>query len=125
MRSLLVIAAAAGVLAAPLHASAADAKPPADPSQPVTTPRVGGTPADAAYREAIDKSGAAFREARAACRAKPRAERGACMNTARADLKHSREEAVSAHNAARAEANAAHQAARDASKKNKTQTTTP
>jgi hypothetical protein len=119
MRQLLVLAAAAAILVMPLHARAADAKPPADPSQPVTTARVGGSPADAAYRQAIDKSGADFRAARAACRAKPRAERGACMNTARADLKHSREEAVAAHNAAREEANAAHKAAREA-KKNRT-----
>ena len=119
MRSFLVLAATAAALAAPLHASAADAKAPDDASKPVTTPRLGGSPADAVYREAIDKSGAAFREARTACRAKPRAERGACMNTARAELKHSREEAVTAHNAARAEANAAHKAARE-QKKTKT-----
>ena len=82
-------------------AVAADALPPTDPSLPVTTARVGGSPADAAFRDAQQKSGADYRDARATCRAKPRTERGACMNAARADLKHARLDAKAAHDAAK------------------------
>jgi len=90
---------AAALLCAALSAPAmaADAQPPADPSKPVTTARVGGSPADAAFRDAQQKSAAAYRDARNACKAKPRAERGACMNAARAQLKHAQGEARSAH----------------------------
>lgn len=89
----------AAALVAP--AGAADAQPPADPSRPVTTARIGGSPADAAFREAQQKSADDYRAARAACRAKPRAERGSCMNAARAELKHARLEAQAEHDAAR------------------------
>ena len=103
-----MLAARLGVLTAALcivaamstPASAADAKAPADPSQPVTTPRVGGSPADAAFRDAQQKSGAAYREARAACRRKPKAGRTSCMTAARAELKQARTEAKAAHDAA-------------------------
>jgi len=90
-------AAALLCLAIGTPATAADAQPPADPSKPVTTARVGGSPADAAFRDAQQKSAAAYRDARNACKAKPRAERGACMNAARAQLKHAQGEARSAH----------------------------
>ena len=99
-KTLTILAAAllTAVLGAP--AVAADAKPPADPSKPVTTPRIGGSPADAAFRDAQQKSAAAYREARAACRAKPQAERAACMTAARAELKRARLDAKVAHDAA-------------------------
>jgi hypothetical protein len=80
---------------------AADAKSPANPTAPVTTPRVGGSPADAAFRDAQQKSGAAFREARAACRTKPREERSACLTAARTQLKQARLDAKAKHDAAR------------------------
>ena len=83
-------------------ATAAEARPPADLTKPVTTMRVGGSPADAAFRNAQLKSGAAFREARTACRDKPRAERGTCMSAARVALKHAQAEAKTAHDAAKA-----------------------
>lgn len=94
---------AAGLLGAAFAApvAAADALPPADPSKPVTTARVGGSPADAAFRDAQQKSAAAYRQARDACKTRPRAERGACMNAARTQLKHAQAEARSAHDAAR------------------------
>ena len=94
------LAAFSGVLLA-ASVAAADALPPADPSRPVTTARVGGSPADAAFRDAQQTTGAAFREARSACRAKERAERGACMNAARAELKHARLDARAAHDASK------------------------
>jgi acyl-CoA reductase-like NAD-dependent aldehyde dehydrogenase len=98
--SALLAAALLGLaLAGP--AVAADAVPPADKSQPVTTARVGGSPADAAFRDAQQKTGAAYREARAACKARPSAERGACMNAARSQLKQARLEAKAAHDAAK------------------------
>lgn len=82
-------------------AMAADALPPADQSLPVTTPRIGGSPADAAFREAQQKSGDEYRDARAACRAKPRAERSACYGAARAALKQAHAQAQAAHDAAK------------------------
>jgi len=99
-RSPLLAALLCAVCCTPLHA--ADARPPTDPAQPVTTPRVGGSPADAAFRAAQQESGKRYSDARATCRTKPRAERGACMNAARADLKHARSEAKAAHDAAKA-----------------------
>jgi len=99
--SLLMSAALlCAVFSAPIHA--ADAKAPADPSQPVTTPRVGGSPADAAFRAAQQQSGKRYSDARAACRKKPAAERSACMNAARTELKQARSEAKAAHDAAKA-----------------------
>ena len=83
---------------------AADALPPADQSLPVTTPRIGGSPADAAFREAQQKSGDEYRDARAACRAQPRAERSACYGAARATLKQARQRAQAAHAAAKHDA---------------------
>jgi len=79
---------------------AAEAEPPADPSQPVTTARVGGSPADRDFRAATQSSGDRYREARAACRAKPTAERSACVSAAKSELKRARLEAKAAHDAA-------------------------
>ena len=94
--SLALLAA----LSVGLPAAAAEAGPPADQSKPVTTARVGGSPADRAFRAATQESGDRYREARAACRAKPAAERGACMSAARTELKRARLEAKAAHDAA-------------------------
>ena len=81
-------------------ALAAEARPPADPAKPVTTARVGGSPADRAFRAAQQESADRYRAARAACKARPSAERGACVSEARAALKSERLEAKAAHDAA-------------------------
>ena len=81
-------------------AAAAEAGPPADQSKPVTTARVGGSPADQAFRTATQESGNRYREARAACRTKPSAERSACISAARSELRRARLEAKAAHDAA-------------------------
>lgn len=81
-------------------AVAAEAQPPADPSKPVTTARVGGSPADRDFRVAEQESGERYRAARAACRSRPSGERGACVSAARAALKQARLEAEAAHDAA-------------------------
>jgi len=97
------VAISLGLLAAlsiGASAVAAEAAPPADQSKPVTTARVGGSPADRAFRAATQESGDRYREARAACRAKPSAERSACVTAAKAELKRARLEAKSAHDAA-------------------------
>jgi len=92
----LIAASAAGT-----PAVAVEAGPPSDPSKPVTTARVGGSPADRAFRAATQESGDRYREARAACRARPSAERSACVSEAKAELKRARLEAKAAHDAAR------------------------
>ena len=79
----------------------AEAGPPADLSTPVTTARVGGSPADQAFRTATQESGDRYREARALCKTEPSAERSACVSAAKADLKRARLEAKAAHDAAR------------------------
>ena len=97
------VAISLGLLAAlsiGASAVAAEAAPPADQSKPVTTARIGGSPADRAFRAATQESGDRYREARAACRAKPSAERSACVTAAKAELKRARLEAKSAHDAA-------------------------
>ena len=97
------VAISLGLLAAlsiGASAVAAEAAPPADQSKPVTTARVGGSPADRAFRAATQESGDRYREARAACREKPSAERSACVTAAKAELKRARLEAKSAHDAA-------------------------
>src|SRR5215218_1973681 len=94
--ALLVLAASA----AGAPAFAAEAGPPADQSKPVTTVRVGGSPADQAFRAATQESGDRYRQSRAACRAKPTAERSDCVNAARSELKRARLEAKAAHDAA-------------------------
>ena len=91
----LLCAAFSGPLAA------ADAKPPADATKPVTTPRVGGSPADAEFRAAQQASGKRYRDARANCRTQPLGERSACVKTARADLRKAQSEAKAAHDAAK------------------------
>ncbi|HSC63243.1 MAG TPA: hypothetical protein VLD35_06395 [Caldimonas sp.] len=83
-----------------VRAAAAEAEPPADQSKPVTTARVGGSPADREFRAAVQESGDRYREARAACRAKPSAERSACVSAAKSELKRARLEAKAAHDAA-------------------------
>jgi hypothetical protein len=99
VRSLLALACAmpAG-LAAP--ALAADAKPPADPSKPATTVRVGGSPADAEFRDATEKAQAHYREAKAACKSRPSAERKTCLRDAKSELKSAQDAAKAAHDAA-------------------------
>jgi len=84
-----------------LSAVAAEAGPPADASKPVTTARVGGSPADQAFRTATQESGDRYREARAVCKTKPSSERSACVSAAKAELKRARLEAKAAHDAAR------------------------
>ena len=81
-------------------AEAGEALPSADQSKPVTTARVGGSPADQAFRTATQESGDRYRQARAACRSKPSAERSACVSAAKSELKRARLEAKAAHDAA-------------------------
>jgi hypothetical protein len=76
---------------------AADAVPASAPSRPVTAVRVGGSPADAAFRAAQQKSGADYRAARAACPKQPAAERATCIKAARDKLKEDRAAAAAAH----------------------------
>ena len=95
--SLALLAA----LSVEVSAVAAEAAPPADESKPVTTARVGGSPADRAFRAATQESGDRYREARALCKAKPSAERSVCVSAAKAELKRARLEAKAAHDAAR------------------------
>ena len=87
--------------AAALPALAAEALPPAAPSKPVSTVRVGGSPADLAFRNAVQKSGDEYRAARAACAAGAKAERAGCQRTARATLRQQQQAARAAHDAAR------------------------
>jgi hypothetical protein len=104
VRRLFVPGIAATLFAAALlgqTAFAADAKPPADLTQPVTTPRVGGSPADAEFRAANEKALARYRDAKAACRSRPAAEQNACLHDARADLKTAQNVAKAAHDAAK------------------------
>jgi hypothetical protein len=78
----------------------AEAVPPADQSKPVTTARVGGSPADQAFRTATQESAERYRAARTACRTKPSAERSACVSAARSELKRARLEAKAVPDAA-------------------------
>jgi hypothetical protein len=59
----------------------------------VTTPRVGGSPADAQFRAAQQASGKRYQEARTTCRAKPSAERTGCVTAAKTELKQAQAEA--------------------------------
>jgi hypothetical protein len=81
-------------------ARGAEAVPSADPSKPVTTARVGGSPADREFRAAQQESGNRYRDARAACKSRPTGERSACVSAARAELKRARDGAKAAHDAA-------------------------
>ena len=81
--------------------AAADAQPPAVATKPVTTPRVGGSPADAEFRAAQQASGKRYRDARASCRTQPSADRSACLKAARAELRQAQSEAKAAHDAAK------------------------
>ncbi|MGZ8259923.1 MAG: hypothetical protein ACXWUL_05160, partial [Caldimonas sp.] len=58
LRRRMALAAVAPVLVAlaAAPAFAADAKPPADPAKPATTVRVGGSAADAAFRDTVQKA---------------------------------------------------------------------
>jgi hypothetical protein len=101
--SLRMLAIANAISAALVATTAygADAKPPEDPSKPVTTVRVGGSPADAEFRDANDKALARYREAKTACRSRPSAERNACIREARADLKTAQRVAKAAQQSAK------------------------
>jgi hypothetical protein len=92
---------AGAVFAIVVPAAAADAVPPADPSKPATTVRVGGNPADSAFRDANQKAIARYRQATATCRARPAAERRECIRGAKADLNTAQRVAKAEHEAAR------------------------
>ena len=103
IRTLTPALAAATLLCAAFSGplAAADAKAPADISKPVTTPRVGGSPADAQFRAAQQESGKGYQAARATCRAKPSAERTGCVTAAKTELKQAQAEAEATHDAAK------------------------
>jgi hypothetical protein len=102
--SFLLAALCTLALAAP--ALAADPAP-ADVNRPATTPRVGGSPADAEFRAAIQHSGDEYRQQRAACRKLASAEQSACLKQAKAALAKERADAKAAHDAATRAARAA------------------
>ncbi|NUZ04384.1 hypothetical protein [Piscinibacter koreensis] len=72
-----------------------------DASRPVVGTRVGGSPADAAFRAAHQQSGADYRRARDACNAGPRDKRSPCLKGARDALQQARLEARVQHDAAK------------------------
>jgi opacity protein-like surface antigen len=80
---------------------------PADANRPATTPRVGGSPADAEFRAVIQHSGDEYRQKRAACRKMASAEQRACLDDAKAALAKERADAKAAHDAATRAARAA------------------
>ena len=88
------------VTGAPAVARAADAKPPTDPAQPATTVRIGGSRADAQFRDANQKALTRYRQAAASCRTRPAAERRECVRGAKADLKTAQRVAKAAHDSA-------------------------
>jgi hypothetical protein len=100
--ALLGQAACASALLLALHGAhaAAGASSP-DAAQPVTGVRVGGGPADEAFRTAQRESGAKYRQSLAACKTAAAAERSACRATARAELKRAHAEANAARAAAK------------------------
>jgi hypothetical protein len=93
----LVVSVCLG-LAAAASAGAADAAA-SSPAMPATGVRVGGSPADAEFRAAQQKSGAEYRAARAACPKQPAPERAACIKAARDTLVRERTAAAAAHKA--------------------------
>ena len=95
--AIVSVALAAALFAASAHG--ADAKPPADPAKPATTVRVGGSPADAEFRDANQKASARYREAVKTCRTKASPERGECIRAAKSDLKAAQRAAHDAHEA--------------------------
>ncbi len=108
--SLLLAALCSLGLAAPALAADAASVPdrnPADLTRPATTPRVGGSPADAEFRAVIQHSGDEYREKRAACRKLASAERDTCMKEAKATLDKMRADAKQAHDEATRAARAA------------------
>ena len=70
-----------------VHASAADARPSADPSQPVTIARIGGSPADARFREENQRALDTHRQAVRECKRRPGAERKSCTASANAEFR--------------------------------------
>ena len=94
---LSLLSSLISLCAAVVPASAADATPPAAADKPATTVRVGGSPADAAFRAAQTKSGEQYQAAKARCAASPRQERAGCMKAAKGTLRQARLEARAAH----------------------------
>jgi hypothetical protein len=92
--------AAVLVATVPTTALAAEARPSADPAQPATSVRVGGSRADAEFRDATQQALARYREAAASCRTRPAAERRECIRAAKADLKTAQRVAKAAHESA-------------------------
>jgi hypothetical protein len=80
-------------------AIAAEATPPPAPSQPVTTARVGGSPADMIFRDAQQRTATDYRAARVACQQGPKDERSNCYKAAKDTLKQERLAAKAAHDA--------------------------
>jgi len=97
---------AAVLAAAGFSASAADSAA-SDASKPAIGHRVGGSPADAEFRAAIQASGDSYRKARTECRTKKGDERSACLKEAKATMQSARAEAKAKHDAAVLEARAA------------------
>jgi len=62
--------------------------------------RVGGNPADSAFRDANQKAQGRYREATAACNALPSNERKECIRSAKADLQTAQRVAKAEHDAA-------------------------
>ena len=81
-------------------ALAAEAKPSADPAQPATSVRVGGSRADAEFRDATQNALARYRKSVASCRTRAAAERRECVRAAKADLKTAQRVAKAAHESA-------------------------
>ncbi|MEO7055655.1 MAG: hypothetical protein ABI281_13150 [Caldimonas sp.] len=89
------------LVAAATPSWSAGAVPAAAQDKPVTAVRVGGSPADASFRNSMQKSGADFRAARSACAAGAKAGRAACIEEARDNLKRDRAAAQAAHQIAK------------------------
>lgn len=105
IKTFALVAAVLCGIAFEMPAVAADtAASSTDPTKPMTTPRIGGSPAEAIFRDAQQKAANEYHGATAICRAKPRAERGSCMSTARATLKQAQSDAKAALVAARKKA---------------------
>lgn len=95
------IAVALLAAALPLVAAAQEARPSPSPEKPVTQVRIGGGPAEAAFRDAIEKSGDDYRAARDACGTGPAGERSSCLKAATTQLRQVRAEAKATLQAAR------------------------
>ena len=95
------IAAALMAALLPAVAAAQESRPSPSPERPVTQARIGGGPAEAAFRDAIEKSGDDYRAARAECVKRAANDRSACLKTANAKLRETRAEAKATLEAAR------------------------